>query len=247
MKKLSVVGIGPGKYEGLTFEAENALKEAEIIVGYTAYVDLIKPHFPEKEYYATGMMGEVERCRAALDFAKEKRVAVICSGDSTIYGMATLIYELSEEYENPDIEVIAGVTAASSGSALLGAPLAHDFAVISMSDLLTPLDLIYRRLELAARGDFCIAIYNPASRKRADYLKNACEVLLKVLEPSTVCGVARRIGREGEDFEVTTLGKLGEAEVDMFTTVFIGNSQTRVIDGKMVTPRGYKDKYGLKA
>lgn len=247
MKKLSVVGIGPGKYEGLTLEAENALKEAEIIVGYTAYVDLIKPHFPEKEYYATGMMGEVERCRAALDFAKEKMVAVICSGDSTIYGMATLIYELSEEYENPDIEVIAGVTAASSGSALLGAPLAHDFAVISMSDLLTPLDLIYRRLELAARGDFCIAIYNPASRKRAEYLKNACEVLLKVLEPSTVCGVARRIGREGEDFEVTTLGKLGEAEVDMFTTVFIGNSQTRVIDGKMVTPRGYKDKYGLKA
>lgn len=245
MEKLSVIGIGPGKYKGLTLEAENALKEAQIIVGYTAYVDLIKPHFPAKEYYATGMTGEVERCKAALDFAKEKRVAVICSGDSTIYGMATLIYELSESYENPEIEVIAGVTAASSGSALLGAPLAHDFAVISMSDLLTPLELIYKRLELAARGDFCIAIYNPASRKRADYLKNACEVLLRVLSPNTVCGVARRIGREGEDYEVTTLEKLGECEVDMFTTVFIGNSRTRVIDGKMVTPRGYRDKYGV--
>ncbi|MDO4754270.1 MAG: precorrin-3B C(17)-methyltransferase [Bacillota bacterium] len=245
MKKLSVVGIGPGKYEGLTLEAENALKEAEIIVGYTAYVDLVKPHFPEKEYYATGMMGEVERCKAALDFAKEKRVAVICSGDSTVYGMATLIYELSENYEGAEIEVIAGVTAASSGSALLGAPLAHDFAVISMSDLLTPLPLIYKRLELAAQGDFCIAIYNPASRKRADYLKNACEVLLNTLSPNTVCGVARRIGREGESVEITTLDKLGEVDVDMFTTVFIGNSQTRVIDGKMVTPRGYKDKYEM--
>lgn len=246
MKTLYVVGIGPGNYEGLTLEAENALKEADVIVGYTAYVDLVKPHFPEKEYYATGMTGEADRCKAALDFAKEKQVAVICSGDSTIYGMATLIYELSEQQDAPQIKVVAGVTAASSGSALLGAPLAHDFAVISMSDLLTPLDLIYRRLELAARGDFCIAIYNPASRKRADYLKNACEVLLKVLNPNTVCGIARRIGREGESFEVTTLESLADATVDMFTTVFIGNSQTRVIDGKMVTPRGYREKYGEK-
>lgn len=245
MNTISVVGIGPGKYDGLTLEAEATLRRVDLIVGYTAYVDLVQPHFPEKEYHSTGMMGEVDRCKAALEFAKEKDVAVICSGDSTIYGMATLIYELSEDYRDFDIqiEVIPGVTAASSGSALLGAPLAHDFAVISMSDLLTPLPLIYNRLECAAKGDFCIAIYNPASKKRKDYLKNACDILLKTLSPSTVCGIARRIGREGENFEITTLDKLGNCEVDMFTTVFIGNSRTRVIDGKMVTPRGYKDKY----
>lgn len=245
MKRLSVVGIGPGKYEGLTLEAKEALQEAEVIVGYTAYIDLIRPHFPDKEFFATGMRGEVERCRAALNFAKERTVAVVCSGDSTVYGMASLIYELSEGFENPDIRIVAGVTAASSGSALLGAPLAHDFVVISMSDLLTPLELIFKRLELAAKGDFCMAIYNPASKKRADYLKQACDVLLRDLSPSTVCGVARRIGREGESFELTTLERLAECEVDMFTTVFIGNSQTRIIDGKMVTPRGYHRKYEM--
>jgi precorrin-3B C17-methyltransferase len=168
-----------------------------------------------------------------------KRVAMVCSGDPGVYGMAGLIYELSVEFPGVAIEIIPGVSAANGGAAVLGAALMHDYAVISLSDLLTPWEKIEKRLQAAGEADFCICLYNPSSHKRPDYLQRACAILLKVKAPDTVCGYVRNIGRDGEERHVTTLAELHDTQVDMFTTVFIGNSQTKVIDGHMVTPRGY--------
>ena len=166
---------------------------------------------------------------------------MICSGDAGIYGMAGLIYELRGEEDEPEVEVVGGLTAACSGAARLGAPLTHDFCVISLSDLLTPWETIEKRLECAAMGDFSVALYNPSSMKRKDYLQRACDILLCHASPETVCGVVKNIGREGEEIKTMTLAQLRDYQADMFTTVFIGNSHTRVIGGKMVTPRGYRD------
>jgi len=240
MKKLFVAGIGPGAPEYMTFACKKAIDESDVIVGYSKYVELVKPFFSDKEFFDTPMMREVERCREALRIASEgKTVSMGCSGDAGVYGMAGLILELSEEYPDVEIEIVAGVTAALSGGAVLGAPLTHDFAVISLSDLLTPIELIEKRLECAAMGDFCIALYNPSSKKRADYLKRSCEILLKYKSPDTVCGIVKNIGRDGEKKEVMTLSELKDAKVDMFTTVFIGNEKTRHIGDWVVTPRGY--------
>ena len=240
--KLYVVGIGPGSYEDMTIRAVNALKDSEIIVGYTVYVDLLREHFPEKEMLTTPMRQEQERCQMAILKAREgKRVAMVCSGDSGVYGMSGLILQLAEESPDLEIEVIPGVTAALSGGAVLGAPLGHDFAVISLSDLLTPMELIEDRLKNSASSDMVICLYNPSSKKRADYLKNACEIVLQHQKPETVCGLVRNIGRDGEEMEVLTLSQLKDTNVDMFTTVYIGNSMTREINGRMVTPRGYKN------
>lgn len=242
MKKLYVVGLGPGDEQNMTGRALAALEESEVIVGYTAYVDLIRARYPEKAFLATAMRGEVERCRMALEAACGGRtVAVVSSGDAGVYGMAGLVYELAQGYDPIDIEVVPGVTAACSGAALLGAPLIHDFAVISLSDLLTPWELIERRLDAAGRADFCICLYNPASRRRADYLRRACDILLRSRAPETVAGLVRNAGRAGESARVLTLGELREAQADMFMTVFIGNSQTKKLNGGMVTPRGYRD------
>jgi len=242
LKKLYVVGIGAGSYDGMTIGAAKVLEKADIIVGYTVYCELIKPYFPEKEFLSTPMMREIERCRLALDkAARGKTVAMICSGDAGIYGMVSPVLELAKEY-GVEIEIIPGVTAASSGAALLGSPLSCDFAVISLSDLLIPLETIEKRLKCIAKADICIAIYNPSSKKRADYLKKACDIILQYRSENTVCGVAVNTGREGEKFEIMTLKELSEYKADMFTTVFVGNSTTRVINGKMVTPRGYKDE-----
>lgn len=242
MAKLTVVGIGPGSAREMTLQAADALNACEVIVGYKTYVDLIRPLFPGKECVSTGMRGEVERCRTALRLAREGRaVAVVCSGDAGVYGMAGLILELRGESDEPEVAIVGGLTAATAGAARLGAPLAHDFAVISLSDLLTPWETIEKRLACAATGDFAIALYNPGSASRPDALRRACEVLLKHAAPETVCGIARNIGRAGEETRLTTLAALKETEVDMFTTVFVGNSQTRVIGGHMVTPRGYRD------
>ena len=243
MKKLSIVGLGPGAGESLTGRARKVLEECDLIVGYTVYIDLVKSEFPEKETFTTPMRKEIDRCRAALERAAAgEHVAMVCSGDPGVYGMAGLVYELAadcEEFEGVEIEVIPGISASNGGAAVLGAPLMHDYCVISLSDLLTPWELIERRLECAAAGDFCIVLYNPSSHKRADYLQRACDILLRAKSPETVCGYVRNIGREGEEAEVTTLGALRDVSVDMFTTVFIGNSSTMAIDGKMVTPRGY--------
>lgn len=241
MKKLYVIGIGPGRAEDMTCACRNAIEKSDIIAGYSTYIDLVSPLFPEKPVYQTGMTREVERCVEALQLAEDgKIVAMVCSGDAGVFGMSGLVYELSRDYPEVEIEVIPGVTAALSGSAVLGAPLTHDFAVISLSDLLTPWELIEKRLGLAAQGDFCIAIYNPSSKKRSDYLAKACRILMEYKSHETVCGYVKNIARSGESYRVCTLRELESAQVDMFTTVFIGNSQTRRIGEKMVTPRGYR-------
>lgn len=240
--KLYVVGIGPGNREGMTIEAVKAIEGSDLIVGYTVYTELMREIFPEKKYYSTAMTQERERVVYALEKAAEGlTVSLICSGDSGVYGMAGLALELTENYPQIDIEIAAGVTAAISGAAVLGAPLGHDFAVISLSDLLTPWEKIERRLECAAMGDFAVAIYNPSSKKRGDYLKKACEIMMKFKAENTVCGYVKNIGREGETYEILTLSELKNIEADMFTMVFIGSGETVNLNGKMVTPRGYKN------
>ena len=242
MAKICVVGIGPGDYGEMTVKAVNALNACDVIVGYPVYVDLVKPHFPDKQYFTTPMRREAERCRLALKLAREgQSVALICSGDAGIYGMAGLIFELRGEDETVDIEVIGGLTAATSGACRLGAPLTHDFAAISLSDLLTPWERIEKRLDCAAAGDFVIVLYNPRSTKRRDCLQKACDIVLRHRLPETVCGAVRNIGRDGETVAVMTLREMWDYDADMFTTVFIGNSSTKVIAGRMVTPRGYRD------
>lgn len=242
MRKVAVVGIGPGDYENVTVGADRALKNCDVIIGYHVYVDLVKERYPGKEFLTTPMTQEVKRCQMALGLAREgKNVAMVCSGDSGIYGMAALIYELRGESPDPEIQVIPGLTAACSGAALLGAPLTHDFAVISLSDRLTPWEKIEKRLENAAQADLSIVLYNPASHGRPDHLRRACDILLRQLPGDRVCGIASRIGREGESSRLLTLSELGTAPVDMFCTVFIGNSMTKSIGEKMVTPRGYRD------
>lgn len=239
--KLYIVGFGAGGMDGMTIAARRAVEASDLIVGYTLYTELLKEIFPDKQYFSTPMKGEVERCRTAIEeVLKGKTVAVVCSGDSGVYGMAALIYELSQEYPPIETEVVPGVTAALSGAAMLGAPLTHDFAVVSLSDLLTPWELIEKRLEYAAAADFSICLYNPSSKKRADYLQRACDIMLKYKSPETICGIAVNIGREGEGHKIMSLTELRDTKVDMFTTVFIGNSQTEIINGKMVTPRGYR-------
>ena len=239
--KLTVVGLGPGAGEDLTGRARRAIEEADLVVGYTAYIALIRDQFPSKEMTSTGMKKEVDRCRMAVEAAVGgKNVAVVCSGDSGVYGMAGLIYEVAREYPPIDIEVVPGITAACGGAAVLGAPLTHDFAVISLSDLLTPWEKIEKRLEAAAAADFVICLYNPRSHSRSDYLRRACDILLRQKSPRTVCGFVQNIGRTGERAVTLTLEQLRDnTEVDMFTTVFIGNEDTVLIGGKMVTPRGY--------
>ncbi len=240
--KLYVVGIGPGSYEDMTIRAVKALEKSEVIVGYTVYIDLIKEHFPGKEMISTPMRREQERCQLAIDEAKKgKAVAMVCSGDSGVYGMSGLILELARSEEGLEMEIIPGVTAALSGGAVLGAPLGHDFAVISLSDLLTPMGLIEKRLRASAQADMIICLYNPSSRKRADYLKKACDILMEYKSRSTVCGLVKNIGRKEEEMAVMTLESLRDTQTDMFTTVFIGNSMTKLINGRMVTPRGYKN------
>ena len=240
MSKLYVVGIGPGKFEGMTHEAARALEESDVIVGYTVYVDLVRDHFPGKAFLTTPMRREVERVELALrEAAAGRTVAMVCSGDAGVYGMSGLCEELASKYPGVTVETVPGVSAVLSGAAILGAPLMHDFAVISLSDLMTPWATIEKRLRAAAAADFVICLYNPSSHKRKDYLARACDLILESASPETVCGVAQNIGREGQVTEIMTLRELRDTAVDMFSTVFIGNSQTRAINGKMVTPRGY--------
>ncbi len=242
MGKIYVVGIGPGKEEMLTAQAREALRSCDVIAGYKTYISLVRDRYPEKDIYENGMRGEEERCRRCLSMAMSgKKVALICSGDAGIYGMAALMLEVAAEEGFTDVEIIPGITAASSGAAILGAPVNHDFCVISLSDLLTPWQQIERRLRCAAEGDFVIVIYNPCSRGRAEHLRRACEILREILPADRIAGFAKNVGREGETRGICSLAKLPEQEIDMFTTVFIGNSETKAVDGRMITPRGYGD------
>lgn len=243
MNKLSIVGIGPGDYENMTIKADRTLRECDTIIGYTVYVDLIRGRYPDKEYIVTPMTQEVQRCRDALEMARSgRRTALVSSGDSGIYGMAALVYELRGDSQDPALEVIPGVTAACSGAALLGAPLTQDFAVISLSDRLTAWEEIEARLEAAAKTGMPIVLYNPASRGRPHHLRRACDILLGCLPETTVCGVAKNIGREEESMWTLPLCQLREKPgIDMFSTVFIGNRRTKEVAGQMITPRGYRD------
>ena len=239
--KIYIIGIGPGKEEMMTGEAIWGLENSDVIIGYTVYVKLLGERFAGKEMLVTPMRQEAERCRLCFEeAAKGKRVALICSGDAGIYGLASLMYEMGKEYPETELIVIPGITAANSGAAVLGAPLNHDFCVISLSDLLTPWEKIEKRLTAAAEGDFAMAIYNPSSHKRKDYLMRACDILLRVIEEDRPCGYVENIGREGTKAVTCTLKELRETQVNMFTTVFIGNSGSELVNGKLITKRGYQ-------
>ena len=242
MSIVYVVGLGPGAGIQMTEQARKALEHCTVIAGYTVYIDLIREEFPQKQFLTTPMRKEAERCKMALEQAKKGAdVAMVCSGDAGVYGMAGLMYELKAEYPEVELKIIPGITAATGGAAVLGAPLMHDFAVISLSDLLTPWEKIEKRLRAAAAADFVICIYNPSSRKRKDYLERACRILREFKRADTVCGIVRNIGREEETKKILTLEELEQTETDMFTTVYIGNEQTKNLEGYMVTPRGYRD------
>lgn len=242
MGTLFIVGLGPGDTQLLTSQAREALLRSDLICGYTTYLKLIPELTAGKETYTTPMRGEMERCHHALTEAQSgKAVSLICSGDPGVYGMASPVLELAPSYPEVEIEVVPGITAALSGASVLGAPLGNDFCVISLSDLLTPKDQIEKRLRAAAIGDFCIVLYNPASHKRKDYLKHACDILLtNGKSPECACGWVKNIGRDGQESHLCTLGELKNVKADMFTTVFIGSSVTKLTGGRLVTPRGYR-------
>ncbi|GHV83740.1 precorrin-3B C(17)-methyltransferase [Spirochaetia bacterium] len=241
--KLFVVGIGPGDHQFLTEQARNALSISEVIAGYPLYIELIKDLIGNKETIATGMRKETERCRSALESAAAGKVtALVCSGDAGVYGMASLVLELAKDFPSVEIVIVPGLSAALTGAAVLGSPLSCDFAVISLSDLLVSWEKIEQRLHGAASGGFVICLYNPSSHKRSDYLERACSIVLQHRSPAVVCGIVRNIGRNGEESRLLTLSELKTTDVDMFTTVFIGNDTTENINGKMVTLRGYHAK-----
>lgn len=243
MKRLYVVGLGPGGVEGMTGPARLALEDSAVLCGYTAYIELIEHNFPGKDIFTTPMTRELERCRMALERANGgETTALICSGDAGVYGMAGPVLQLAVEFPHVEIEVIPGVTAALSGAAVLGAPLMHDFVVISLSDLLTPWAVIEKRLHCAGDGDFVLCLYNPMSRKRRDHLSHACDILLKYRKEETPCGWVKNIGREGQEYKIMPLVQLRDEEVDMFTTVFIGSTSTQQLGNRLVTPRGYEGK-----
>jgi len=242
MMKIYAVGIGPGDAGYLAPKAKEALLQSDVIVGYTGYIELITELLQEKEVIATGMKGETERCEAAINEAlKGLQVCVVSSGDAGIYGMASLLYELAEKHPAIEIEVIPGITAAVSAAAILGSPLTNDFAVISLSDLLTPWEVIEKRLDACAAADMVLCLYNPQSKKRSDYLEKTCSIAMRHKPSDTRCGYVRNAFR-GDDMEnrVCTLAELQKANVDMFTTVIIGNSGTKILGGKLVAVRGYK-------
>ena len=240
--RISVVGIGPGSLEHLTPKARSEIENADVVVGYGTYIKLIKSIVKKDAEVVSGTMGrEVERAKIAVDKASEgKRVVMVSSGDPGVYGMAGVVLEVAAKDKKPvPVEIVPGVTAATAASAILGAPLVSDFAVISLSDLLTPWEKIQRRLEAAAAADFSIVLYNPQSQGRIEPLAKAYEIMLKHIKPDTPVGIVRQAGREGEQYVITTLKEMLNCEIDMVTTIVVGNSATKVVNGKMVTARGY--------
>ena len=239
MGKLYVIGIGPGGLDEMTLRAVKAIEESDIIVGYTKYIEMVKDLIKDKEIFKTGMRGEEERCREALELSKDKKVALISTGDSGIYGMAGLILEMRKD-EN--VEIIPGITASSAAESVLGAPLMHDNCNISLSDLMTPYEDIKKRVGLAAEGDFVISLYNPKSKGRPHYLRECVDIIKEFRGEETPIAVVRNALREGESKEIFTLKDFNDEVVDMFSIVIIGNSKSYIKDGYFVTPRGYKIK-----
>ncbi|MBS4958477.1 precorrin-3B C(17)-methyltransferase [Clostridium sp.] len=237
MGKLYVIGIGPGGLEHMTLKAKQAIEESNIVVGYNKYIDMIKPLVEDKELFSTGMRGEEARCRKALELSKENNtVALISTGDSGIYGMAGLILQMQNDEE---VEVIPGVTASSAAGSVIGAPLMHDNCNISLSDLMTPYDLIKKRVRNAADADMIISLYNPRSKGRPHYLREAIEIIKEYRELNTPVAVVRHALRDGQEYKLFTLENFDEEVVDMFSIVIVGNSQSFIKGGKFITPRGY--------
>lgn len=239
--KIYVVGIGPGGKDDLTPRAKQAIEDSDLILGYRTYIQLIAGLFPGKPFLVSGMQQEVARCRVALEKALSgQKVALISGGDSGIYGMAGIMLEVvaNSRREIP-VEIIPGITAASAAAAVVGAPLMHDFAVISLSDRLTPWETIQKRIEYAARGDYVVCFYNPRSSLRTEQIVAAREILLRFQAATTPVSIVRNVSRVGEDAVLTTLEKMLAYPIDMFTVIIVGNSQTYIAAGRMITPRGY--------
>lgn len=236
-----VIGIGPGDQRLMTGEALQAIEEADVIVGYVTYIKLIKELIEGKEVVKTGMRREIDRCQKAVDIALTgKKVAVVSSGDAGIYGMAGLVLELAEKSDsNLEVKVIPGITASIGAAAVLGAPIMHDFCHISLSDLMTPWEVIEKRLKYAAMGDFIVCFYNPRSKGRANHLANAFQQMMAFKSPDTVVGIVKDVGRKEERKIITTMRDIDYELVDMTTMVIVGNKETYVKNGKMITPRGY--------
>lgn len=239
-----MVGIGPGHLSDMSPRAREALVAAEVVVGYDTYLELVRELLADKEVIGTGMMREIERCQVAVDQAiAGKRVAVVSSGDPGIYGMAGLVLELALKAPadvRPAVDIIPGISAVGAAAALLGAPLMHDFAVISLSDLLTPWEVIRKRTEMAAAGDFVIALYNPKSTRRVSQIEEVREIVLRHRPAATPVGIVHHASRPKEKVVLSTLADFTKEFIDMFSLVIIGNSQTYVKDGRMITPRGYR-------
>ena len=241
---IKVIGIGPGGKDDMTPRALKAIEQADTVAGYNTYIKLVNYLLEGKNVIGTGMMQEIDRCKMALaEAVKGHNVAVVSSGDSGVYGMAGLILELllkMPRQERPQVEIVAGLSAVNAAAAVLGAPLMHDFAVISLSDLLTPWDLIKKRAELAAQGDFVIGLYNPKSHKRVHHIEEIREIMLKYKDPKTPVGIVNSASRENETYVISDLEHFTQEEINMFSLVIIGNSKTFAKDGFMVTPRGYE-------
>ena len=243
MGKITVVGIGPGNLLDMTERAKLAINQAEVIVGYHTYIELIRSLIENKEVIGTGMRQEIDRCKVAVETAETKNVVVVSSGDSGVYGMAGLVLEMVlnlPKNERPEFEVISGVSAVNAAASVLGAPLMHDFAVISLSDLLTSWDLIIKRVESAAQADFVIALYNPKSHKRIKNIEEVQRILLKYRNKNTPVGIVTGASRSNETKIISTLEKFTDEDINMFSLVIIGNSQTYIKEDYMITPRGYK-------
>lgn len=245
---LNVVGLGPGAADLMAPRAKRAIESAEIVIGYRTYLELVQDCIPATaEVISSSMMQEIDRCRKALELAESgKNVALVCGGDPGIYALAGLVFELAQSTDaKVKIEVIPGIAAVNGCAAILGAPLMHDFAAISLSDLMTPWEVIEKRIEAAGQADFVLAIYNPKSKKRTTQIVRAQEILLKHRKPETPVGIVQGASRENQSVVLCTLGEMLDQEIGMQTTVIIGNSQTFIWNEKMITPRGYSKKYGL--
>lgn len=238
--KIYVIGIGPGNKENMTFRAYKAMEEADVLIGHKTYISLVEDMFPNKKMIKSAMKKEIERCEETLKLAEEGNItALISSGDAGVYGMAGIMLEVACD-RDIEVEIIPGITSANASAAVVGAPLMHDNVMISLSNLLTDWELIKKRIALASEGDFVISLYNPKSHGRPDLINEAVEIMLKYKSKDTPAAIIRNTGREGENYDITTIENLLDFEINMFSTVIIGNSKTFVKNGKMITPRGYK-------
>lgn len=239
---LYILGIGSGNKENMTFACYEKIQSSDVIVGYDKYIEQIKDLIQDKEIYQSGMMNEIQRCKKAIEYTKAgKTVSVICSGDSGIYAMAGLIIELADE--EIEIEVVPGITSSTLAASILGAPIMHDYCSISLSDLMTPIELINKRISLASQADFVIAIYNPKSKKRSQHLKNAVDIMLKYKDKKTVVGAVKKAYNKDQEVMIFTLDDIDYDKIDMNTILIIGNKTTYIKNGKIVTRRGYENKY----